>query len=280
MLEERLNCHSFLSVNNDITKLLTCEKSIEEYITKKAARNTHPGNSPIHETRMLRARVGCFTSLTPRKLARARSWNSSLQHTPLFLIQWNLLHAAYGNTAQVALLNHRFFCFLFFCFLCPRSEESVPDPSGLSLPIAICSAGGGGFPCCLCPSLRLFSCHSLWLWSFCSCSVSPQVFFRRNCSTNRCDLVCSWRTRVESSYDTILNWNFPLEVNKVINEGFFAYNMHANQGILSIHQILPIDLQLGKISLIDSKVLAFNIISFLAFNPEVYTDKFVPSSSK
>ena len=56
-LEERLNYQLILSVNNDITELLTRERAIKESAAKNTGRQAHPGGSPTQETRMLRARV-------------------------------------------------------------------------------------------------------------------------------------------------------------------------------------------------------------------------------
>lgn len=97
---------------------------------------------------------------------------------------------------------------VFVFFLCPRTERSVPRPLVLSLPTAFYSIGLGVPFVTMSPCLSLFSCHSLCLWLFDSCSVSPQFFFRRNCSINQCNLVCC-REEVssESSYVVILNPN-------------------------------------------------------------------------
>lgn len=56
-LEERCNFQLILSVNNDITELLTCERAIKESAAKNTGRQAHLGDSPIYEMRMLRARV-------------------------------------------------------------------------------------------------------------------------------------------------------------------------------------------------------------------------------
>lgn len=57
MREERLNYRLNLSVNYDITKWLTEEKAIKEDAAENVARQAHPGDAPIYEMRMLRARV-------------------------------------------------------------------------------------------------------------------------------------------------------------------------------------------------------------------------------
>ena len=62
--------------------------------------------------------------------------------------------------------------------------------------------------CGMSPSLLLFSCCCLHLWSFSSWSVSPQ-FFRRDYSIN---LVCSVKeVSWEASYITFYNWNSGME---------------------------------------------------------------------
>lgn len=86
-------------------------------------------------------------------------------------------------------------------FLCPRTEKSVPCPSVLSLPTAECS-----LPYSVFVSFAVFLLFYLWLFS--NCSFSPQCFIRRNCSIDRCNLVCSMDgVSSGSSYVTILNWN-------------------------------------------------------------------------
>lgn len=58
MLEERLNSQLILSVNNDITELLTYEKAIKECAARNVGRQACLGNSPpICEMRTLRAGV-------------------------------------------------------------------------------------------------------------------------------------------------------------------------------------------------------------------------------
>ena len=53
-------------------------------------------------------------------------------------------------------------------------------------------------------SLAIFL--SFYLWLFSSCSVNAQ-FFRRNCSINKCNFICSVEeVSSESSPVTILNW--------------------------------------------------------------------------
>ena len=55
-------------------------------------------------------------------------------------------------------------------------------------------------------SLLSFSMWSLYLLFYRSCLVSPQFFFRRNCSINRCQFGVSVE-EVKSSYIAILDQN-------------------------------------------------------------------------
>lgn len=111
-------------------------------------------------------------------------------------------------------------CVFFAFFLCPRTEQSIPS-TVLSLPTAVCSIGGGDS---LCYPSFLLSCHFFYLWLFNSCWVSPQFFFRRNHSIDRCSLGCSAEeVSSESSYIATLKWN-PEKTNHLYFNHSYPWN--------------------------------------------------------
>lgn len=82
MLEEGPDYQLVLPVNDDITEVLTYEKAIKGSAAKNVGGQAHPGNAPIYEVTMLRARVVALC-LQHLRNCGGQNWVPVTQRKPL-----------------------------------------------------------------------------------------------------------------------------------------------------------------------------------------------------